>query len=43
MKKGTEISEPVAPSENIEWLENGVKVSFPLRSEENKIINAIYK
>lgn len=43
VKKGTEISEPVAPSENIEWLENGVKVSFPLRSEENKIINAIYK
>lgn len=43
VKKGTEISEPVAPRENTEWLENGVKVSFPLRSEENKIINAIYK
>ena len=43
VKKGTEISKPVAPHENIEWLENGVKVSFPLRSEENKIINAIYK
>lgn len=43
VKKGTEISEPIAQHENIEWFENGVKVSFPLRSEENKIINAIYK
>ena len=43
VKKGTEISEPIAPHETTEWLENGVKVSFPLRSEENKIINAIYK
>lgn len=43
VKKGTEISEPVAQHENTEWLENGVKVSFPLMSEENKIINAIYK
>lgn len=30
VKKGTEISEPVAPHENTEWLENGVKVSFHL-------------
>ena len=43
VKKGTEIIEPIAPHENTEWFENGVKVSFPLRSEENKIINAIYK